>query len=188
MYSKLEKAPHIKMIKPIGYLDFLILQSHSKMMITDSGGIQEEAITLNVPCLTLRYNTERPETVHAGGNILVGADTDKITKNVAQILDDDEIYRRMKDAPNPYGDGSASEKILDAIFDTYNKGSLDIKPPEKIEGEHSKQLLFIDEKVTVAEFENKNPNSTITLVFTDGNPSYPHSDLSLKGKTIIISN
>lgn len=89
------------MIKPVGYLDFLILESHSKMMITDSGGIQEEAITLNVPCLTLRYNTERPETVQAGGNILVGSDTKKITKNVSQILNDHEIYRKMREAPTP---------------------------------------------------------------------------------------
>ena len=131
MYEKLEKAPHIKIIKPIGYLDFLILQSNSKLMITDSGGIQEEAITLNIPCLTLRYNTERPETVHAGGNILVGAKTDKIIKNVSQILNDDTIYCRMKEATNPYGDGTASEKILDAILDRYQQGKLEIKPQRR---------------------------------------------------------
>lgn len=186
MYSKLDEAPHICMIKPVGYLDFLILQSNSKMMMTDSGGIQEEAITLNVPCLTLRYNTERPETVHAGGNILVGADTDRITQNVAQILNDDEIYRRMKDAHNPYGDGNASRKILDAILDSYKQGKLEIKAPEEIEGEHSKKLLSINEKITVSEFENKNPNRFIIMVFEDGNPRYPHPDLYLEGKKIII--
>ena len=187
MYSKLEKAPHIQMIKPIGYLDFLILQSHSKMMITDSGGIQEEAITLNVPCLTLRYNTERPETVHAGGNILVGADKDKIIENVSQILNVDDIYRKMKDAPNPYGDGNASGKILDAILESYNTGELEIKPPEEIVGEHSKQLISVVEKVSVEEFENKNPKSTLIIVFEDGKARYPYPDLSLEGKTILIS-
>lgn len=188
MYSKLEKAPHIRMIKPIGYLDFLILQSHSKLMMTDSGGIQEEAITLNIPCLTLRYNTERPETVHAGGNILVGADTEKITKSVALILEDHEIYRRMEDAPNPYGDGTASGKILDAILESYKQNKLEIKPPEEIVGEHSKKLVVINENITVAEFEDKNPKNTVILVFEDGSPRYPHPHLSLEGKTIIISH
>jgi UDP-N-acetylglucosamine 2-epimerase (non-hydrolysing) len=187
MYSKLKKAPHIKMIKPVGYLDFLILESHSKMMITDSGGIQEEAITLNVPCLTLRYNTERPETVQAGGNILVGSDTKKITKNVSQILNDHEIYRKMREAPNPYGDGKTSEKILDAILDSYNQGKLEIKPPEEIATDHSKKLLRVDEDITVAEFENKNPRYMINLVFDDNTPNYPHPNISLKGKTIIVS-
>jgi UDP-N-acetylglucosamine 2-epimerase (non-hydrolysing) len=186
MYSRLEEAPHIQMIKPIGYLDFLILQSNSKLMMTDSGGIQEEAITLNVPCLTLRYNTERPETVHAGGNILVGAETDKITDNVSQILNDEEIYCRMKEAQNPYGDGNASVKILDAILKSYNQGQLEIKPPEEMVGGHEKKLLMINEKITVAEFEDKNPDNIINLVFDDGNPVYPHPDLVLEDKIVII--
>ncbi|NYB52234.1 MAG: UDP-N-acetylglucosamine 2-epimerase (non-hydrolyzing) [Methanobacteriaceae archaeon] len=185
-YTELDQAPHIKMTKPVGYLDFLILQSHSKLMMTDSGGVQEEAITLNIPCLTLRYNTERPETVHAGGNILVGADTGKITKTVREILEDEEIYSRMKEAPNPYGDGNASQKILDAILDSYHKGKLEIKPPEEIEGEHTKKLLSINEQVTVAEFETKNPKSTVNLVFEDDKPRYPYPDLSLEDKTILV--
>jgi UDP-N-acetylglucosamine 2-epimerase (non-hydrolysing) len=187
IYSKLDEAPHIQLIKPIGYLDFLVLQSHSKLMITDSGGIQEEAITLNVPCLTLRYNTERPETVHAGGNILVGADKAKITENVSQILNDVNIYRRMKEARNPYGDGTASVKILDAILESYNQGQLEIKPPEEIIENNEKKLLMVNESVTVAEFENKNPNTVIGIVFYEGKPVYPNPDLLLEGKVIIIS-
>lgn len=187
MYSQLEEAPHIRMIKPIGYLDFLILQSNSKLMITDSGGIQEEAITLDVPCLTLRYNTERPETVHAGGNILVGSDTEKITSNVAKLLADNTIYQRMKEAPNPYGDGTASEQIVDAIMDAYNQGKLQIKPPETIAGGQSKKLLVVDEAGTVAEFEEKNPECTINIVFNGVNPEFPGADLSIKGKTIMVS-
>ena len=187
MYEELEKAPHIKIIKPIGYLDFLILQSNSKLMITDSGGIQEEAITLNIPCLTLRYNTERPETVHAGGNILVGAKTDKIIKNVSQILNDDTIYCRMKEATNPYGDGTASEKILDAILDRYQQGKLEIKPPEEITANNLKKLLEVDESITVAEFEAKNPEYIINLVFDGESPRFPHPDLLLAGKSIMVS-
>jgi len=187
MYSQLEEAPHIQMIKPIGYLDFLILQSNSKLMITDSGGIQEEAITLNVPCLTLRYNTERPETVHAGGNILVGSNTEKIISNVAKLMADNSIYQKMKDATNPYGDGTASEQIVDAIQDAYDHGKLELKPPETIAGEQSKKLLAVDEDVTVVEFEAKNPDCTINIVFDGVNPQFPSSDLYLKGKTIMVS-
>ncbi len=187
MYSRLEKASHIQMIKPIGYLDFLILESNSKLMITDSGGIQEEAITLDVPCLTLRYNTERPETVHAGGNILVGSNTEKITGNVARILADDNLYQRMKESPNPYGDGTASKQMVDAIQDAYDHNKLEIKPPEKIAGRKVKKLLVIDESVTVAEFEGKNPDCTINVVFDGENPEFPSSNLSLYGKTVMIS-
>lgn len=187
MYSQLEEAPHIQMIKPIGYLDFLILQSNSKLMITDSGGIQEEAITLDVPCLTLRYNTERPETVHAGGNILVGSNTEKITSNVAKLMADNKIYQKMKDAANPYGDGTASKQIVDAIQDAYDHGKLEIKPPETIAGEQSKKLLAVEEDVTVVEFEAKNPDCTINIVFDGADPQFPSSDLYLKGKTIMVS-
>ncbi len=187
MYVKLERAPHIKMIKPIGYLDFLILQSHSKLMITDSGGIQEEAITLNVPCLTLRYNTERPETVNAGGNVLVGASTEKITRNVSEILNDNTVYSRMKEAPNPYGDGTSSKKIIDIILDNYHHGKLEIKPPEKIAASSQKKLLIVDDDITVAEFEDENPEYTINLVFDGEKPCYPYPDLSLKAKSIMVT-
>ncbi|BDZ68310.1 non-hydrolyzing UDP-N-acetylglucosamine 2-epimerase [Methanobacterium ferruginis] len=187
MYDTLKNAPHIRMIKPIGYLDFLVLQSNSKLMITDSGGIQEEAITLNIPCLTLRYNTERPETVQAGGNILVGADTEKITHNVAKIMGDEELYHNMQEAPNPYGDGTTSEKIVDAILDSYHQGKLKIKAPEEIGGRQAKKLLTMHEKITVAEFEKNNPNYTIKIVFDEGNPLFPQPDLSLGGKIVLVS-
>jgi UDP-N-acetylglucosamine 2-epimerase (non-hydrolysing) len=187
LYSRLEEAAHIQMIKPIGYLDFLILLSNSKLVMTDSGGIQEEAITLNVPCLTLRYNTERPETVKAGGNLLVGADKEKISQNLSRILEDLEFYRRMEEAPNPYGDGKASEKIVRAILDTYNRGKLNIEPPEEISGVQSKKLLTIDEKVTVAEFEEQNPEFTVNIVFDGAVGQFPHPGLILDGKKIIVS-
>ena len=120
------------MTKPIGYLDFLVLLSNSRFIMTDSGGLQEEAITLNVPCLTLRYNTERPETVTAGGNILVGSSKEKILENLRRIAGDESAYQEMSDAFNPYGDGKASKKILDAILNAYSSGKLHITAPEHI--------------------------------------------------------
>ena len=78
LFDRLNDLKHVHIIKPVGYLDFLLLISKSTIILTDSGGLQEEAITLDVPALTLRYNTERPETVTAGGNILVGSDKEVI--------------------------------------------------------------------------------------------------------------
>ena len=85
--------------------------------MTDSGGLQEEAITLDVPALTLRYNTERPETVTAGGNILVGSDKEVILENARRILDDEEFANKMKSAKNPYGMGNAAELMIKIIED-----------------------------------------------------------------------
>jgi UDP-N-acetylglucosamine 2-epimerase (non-hydrolysing) len=187
MYSLLEEAPHIKMIKPIGYLDFLILESNSKLLMTDSGGIQEEAITLDVPCLTLRYNTERPETVEAGGNILVGSRTEKILESVSKILEDEDLYRGMKEAPNPYGDGTASKQIVDAILNAYTQGKLEIKPPEQVASTRIKELLLVTEEITVAEFEEKNSNYVINMVFDKDKPVFPSSNLQLNGKTLVVT-
>ncbi len=117
----------------------------------------------------------------------MGASTEKITENVSQILNDDATHRRMREAPNPYGDGTASEKILDTILDSYNQGKLEIKPPEEISTNHLKKLFIVDESISVAEFENKNPEYRINLVFDGENPCYPHPDLSLKGKSIIVT-
>ncbi|MDI3549505.1 MAG: hypothetical protein PWQ15_607 [Methanobacterium sp.] len=188
MYSLLEEAPHIKMIKPIGYLDFLILESNSKLLMTDSGGIQEEAITMNVPCLTLRYNTERPETVEAGGNILVGANTEKILENVSKLLADQDLYQNMKKATNPYGDGTASKQIVDAILNAHAQGKLGIKPPEQVASTQAKELLQITEKITVEEFEEKNPNYVINMVFDEDKPVFPYSNLHLDGKTLMVTH
>ena len=115
LYDELNNLDHVHIIKPIGYLDFLLLTSKSTLILTDSGGLQEEAITLNVPTLTLRYNTERPETVTVGGNILVGSNKDVILDNAREILNNKEFADKMKNAPNPYGQGNAAKKILDTI-------------------------------------------------------------------------
>jgi UDP-N-acetylglucosamine 2-epimerase (non-hydrolysing) len=115
LFDELDSLEHVHIIKPIGYLDFLQLTSASTLILTDSGGLQEEAITLDVPALTLRYNTERPETVTSGGNILVGSDKDAILEYVDRILSDEEFRDRMKNAPNPYGQGDSAKLTVDAI-------------------------------------------------------------------------
>ncbi len=107
--------PKLKVTEPIGYLDFLMLLSEARLVLTDSGGIQEETNILHVPCLTLRDNTERPETVDAGSNIVVGIEPKNVLEKLEKILDDKEFERNMKSTPVVFGDGKASFQIIKII-------------------------------------------------------------------------
>ena len=97
------------LINPVGYLDFLKLESNAKIVLTDSGGLQEEACILKVPCITLRDNTERPETLEVGANMIVGSSPKKLVFAFKKMLN------KRKNWKNPFGDGKASEKIIKAI-------------------------------------------------------------------------
>lgn len=106
----------ITLMSPMGFLEFLQLEAHAGLIITDSGGIQEEACILNVPCVTIRENTERPETVHAGANILAGTDPERIL-GCAQMM-----LKSRKDWVNPLGDGTSAKKIISHIMEHANLG------------------------------------------------------------------
>ena len=166
-----------------GSLDFLLLTSKSTLILTDSGGLQEEAITLNIPALTLRYNTERPETVTAGGNILVGSDKDAILENAQRILTDEEFADKMRNAPNPYGQGDSAKLTVDAIEDYYNRGLLNIEAPEDIMSSFTRKMAQIAENITVSEFENRN-GALIHMVFDGNKMRFPADDLNLNGMMI----
>lgn len=99
-------------IEPLEYLPFVFLMEKSYLVLTDSGGIQEEAPGLGKPVLVMRDTTERPEAVEAGTVKLVGTDYDKIVFETAHLLDDENYYSKMSQAVNPYGDGKASERII----------------------------------------------------------------------------
>ena len=111
----LSNIEHIHLIEPQDYLPFVYLMSISTIILTDSGGIQEEAPSLAKPVLVMRDTTERPEAVTAGTVKLVGADKDKIIHNVSLLLDNPEEYRKMSFAHNPYGDGQASQRIVEGV-------------------------------------------------------------------------
>jgi UDP-N-acetylglucosamine 2-epimerase (non-hydrolysing) len=98
-------------IEPLEYLSFVYLMEKSTIVLTDSGGIQEEAPGLGKPVLVMRDTTERPEALEAGTVKLVGTDYDKIVAEVSRLLDDKEYYDTMSKAVNPYGDGKACERI-----------------------------------------------------------------------------
>jgi len=112
----LKEVEHIHLIDPQDYLPFVYLMSISHIILTDSGGVQEEAPSLAKPVLVMRETTERPEAVEAGTVRLVGADKNKIIENVTLLLDDEDEYRKMSFAHNPYGDGKASQRIVDGVF------------------------------------------------------------------------
>lgn len=95
---------------PVGYLEMLQLMQSANLIVTDSGGIQEEACILHVPCITLRDNTERPETIEVGASILAGSDEQRLLEGAREMLD------RSKNWPIPFGDGSSSRKIADIIL------------------------------------------------------------------------
>ncbi|WP_448565165.1 non-hydrolyzing UDP-N-acetylglucosamine 2-epimerase [Thalassotalea ganghwensis] len=113
---------YLKLLPPIGYLDFIQLQKHAQLILTDSGGIQEEACLLGVPCITLRENTERPESIEVGANVLVGRDGDKALAAADKWLATGDFSWE-----NPFGDGHVAETILDIITNTKN-----IEEEEKI--------------------------------------------------------
>jgi UDP-N-acetylglucosamine 2-epimerase (non-hydrolysing) len=107
--------PDIHLIEPQDYLPFVYLMQQSHFIITDSGGIQEEAPALGKPVLVMRDTTERPEAVKAGTVKLVGANAKQIVEQAVQLLEDSEEYQRMSQAHNPYGDGKAVARILSAL-------------------------------------------------------------------------
>lgn len=108
-------VPNVFLVAPQDYLPFLYLQKRSHLILTDSGGVQEEAPSLGKPVLVLRDNTERPEGVAAGTARLVGTDTALILSHANQLLDDAAAYRGMAQRHNPYGDGRASVRILEEL-------------------------------------------------------------------------
>lgn len=124
----LGNTERIHLISPLDVVDFHNLAARSYFIMTDSGGVQEEAPSLGKPVLVLRDTTERPEGVEAGTLKLVGTESEKVKKEIEELLDNDAEYQRMAQAKNPYGDGKASERILDAI--AYYFGVTDKKPIE----------------------------------------------------------
>lgn len=108
--ESLKQESNIKLVQPVGYIDFLKLELSARLILTDSGGIQEEACILKVPCVTLRENTERPETVSIGSNMITGFDEESILEGVDMMLGKELEWKQ------PFGDGKAAIKIVDILL------------------------------------------------------------------------
>ncbi|ESZ09194.1 UDP-N-acetylglucosamine 2-epimerase (non-hydrolyzing) [Mesorhizobium sp. M1060] len=114
--AEIGTVPNIHLIDPQDYLPFLYLQKQSYLVLTDSGGVQEEAPSLGKPVLVMRENTERPEGIAAGTARLVGTDIEKILANANSLLDDESVYRGMAERHNPYGNGQAASRIVEELL------------------------------------------------------------------------
>ncbi|MBC6389292.1 UDP-N-acetylglucosamine 2-epimerase (non-hydrolyzing) [Apilactobacillus kunkeei] len=123
-HSVFDGVNRVHLIEPLDVVDFHNMAARSHFIMTDSGGVQEEAPSLGKPVLVLREATERPEGVDAGTLKLVGTDPKKISASIDQLLDDTEEYKNMATAKNPYGDGTASKQILGAIKEVFASNKL----------------------------------------------------------------
>jgi len=119
VYDALSDIENIILLPPLDYLPLVHLMKHTSLILTDSGGIQEEAPSLGIPTLVLRDRTERQEGVAAGTLKLVGTDPDRIFNEAQKLLDDKDAYAEMSGAVNPYGDGHAAERIVSALLETW---------------------------------------------------------------------
>jgi UDP-N-acetylglucosamine 2-epimerase (non-hydrolysing) len=176
---------NLLLTEPLGYPDFLALLKNASAVLTDSGGVQEEAIVLNTPCITLRTTTERPETVKAGGNILAGVGAEKITETVRSILDNEEIYEKMKNAKNPLGDGRSAERIVDTLLELHEKGALEITSPDFTAGLPEKRYIEVD-----SELEGRRVDEldfTVLNIIEDGKEMFPQRDMKLKKGQLLLT-
>jgi UDP-N-acetylglucosamine 2-epimerase (non-hydrolysing) len=119
VFPELEHLEQVHLMEPPDYVPFVHLMKQAYLILTDSGGVQEEAPSLGKPVIVLRETTERPEAVEAGSARLIGTNQENIVAEVEALLSSRSQYDRMAEVKNPYGDGSASEKIRQAIFDFF---------------------------------------------------------------------
>lgn len=115
VYELLSGLSNVYLISPLDYLPFIYAMQHATLLLTDSGGVQEEAPSLGKPVLVMRNTTERPEAVEAGTVKLIGTDAEAIVRNVTDLLQNKALYKKMSETHNPYGDGLACERIMEAL-------------------------------------------------------------------------
>jgi len=123
VYERVGALPNVRLVPPQEYRLFVALMQQSRLLLTDSGGVQEEAPSLGKPVLVMRDTTERPEGVDAGTVKLVGANADRIVEEVSRLLSDPSAYQAMAEAKNPYGDGHAAERIVRRILEHFESGA-----------------------------------------------------------------
>jgi UDP-N-acetylglucosamine 2-epimerase (non-hydrolysing) len=180
-----ELLSNIEVIPPLSYLEFLPLLKRAKAVLTDSGGLQEEAAVLKVPCFTLRTTTERPESVEAGGNIIAGVRGEDIRERISGVLRDGERLREMRRAENPFGDGRAGERIVEIILERYEKGELRIPVPDFTRGVWRRRFILVDEKLEGRRVEDLRPLLEVSRIIDGDEEIFPRGEVRLKKGQII---
>jgi len=184
LWSLLEGSS-IRVVKPLGYFEFLGLLSRAQLVFTDSGGVQEEALTLAVPCITLRYNTERPETVWIGTNFLVGDDRKRIIETTRYVIENrDRIIARIMNTENPYGDGRAGIRIAEIlkriVEDEGKYEHYAYIEPDYRDLDQPIYVLVSGDKfagLRIRDIHREYPGLIITLVYDEkGKPVIPYPD------------
>jgi len=188
LLDKLDDVSNILLTDPLGYLDFLKIFINSLCVLTDSGGIQEEAVILRIPCLTLRNNTERPETIEYGSNVLIGLDMDKLESELYRIKSDPN-YLRGKTGPCPFGDGKTSNRIIEIIKNLYNKKKLELEKSKlwkEIPLKVLKKIEKHNDQCTVKNYETGSKVKIQIIFDNEGNPKIPSNDIKLKKDNLIL--
>jgi UDP-N-acetylglucosamine 2-epimerase (non-hydrolysing) len=183
LWTKIQSTKNIHIIEPLKYFDMLKIMSLSYFIITDSGGLQEESIILRKPCLTLRSNTERPESVEIGANVLVGNDPQKIEQYMLKLWNDRDFHHSMIATSNPFGDGTASKNIIQIIKEAWKDHTLQIPfhdftkvYPHTI----LKQVKKTEVNVSIYEYERKNHCIVMEAFSSQGEIIFPNQNLKLK--------
>lgn len=181
LYDEITKSPNLSIIEPLNYFDMLKLMNLSLFIVTDSGGMQEEAVILKKPCITLRDNTERPESIEVGANILVGNDIKKMEASILKLWNDKEFFNSMIPESNPFGDGNTSKKIIQIIKNAYKNQELSL-PFIKFDKiiPHIKLIDFEEIESSVGEFEKKYNCIVLEIYDKDGNPLFPTNSMKLE--------
>ncbi len=173
-FGLMDSLQNINTIEPLGYLDFLYALKNARAVFTDSGGVQEEALTLGVPCITLRTSTERPETLEAGGNFLAGVEREGILKAAEKALS--RNFPSISE--NPLGDGKAGRRIAEILIKLEGEGKLEIRKPEKKIGEERRKFIKVGR-----ELEGKKLSEVkleVQRVIHKGKEVFPAEELVLE--------
>jgi len=189
LYGKLKRLEHITLTPPVGYSDFLTLMSRSKLVLTDSGGVQEEALTLRVPCLTVRNNTERPETVDVGANEIVGTEAARIVARTRQLMSDKQIRKNLRKISNPLGDGRSGQRIASILLELCAEG-LKVEPSTYLQdGSPIYRILRVPTKASgasIRSLKREYPNVLITQAYNaEGSPLFPYPETKLQANWLI---
>lgn len=182
---RLLRGGDILLVPPLGYLDFVRLLLGCKLVLTDSGGVQEEALTLGKPCLTLRRSTERPETVEAGGNRVTGLNGGDILASARRAM-----KKRMVARPNPLGDGRSGERVARAILRRLEGGGWFESPSYLREGAPRRRAIVVDGDLagrSVGEMERELKCRAMAVFDGSGRFAMPAADLVLRKGDVLIT-